>query len=45
MPQNLAVGDDAQAIAEFLAKYSGRDAKSPPGPGSAGGSTEDTQAQ
>ena len=25
MPQNLAVGEDAQAIADFVAKYSGKD--------------------
>ncbi len=25
MPQNLAVGEDAQAIADFIAKYSGKD--------------------
>jgi mono/diheme cytochrome c family protein len=32
MPQNIVTGKDAQAIAEFLAKYSGRQAKSPPSP-------------
>ena len=26
MPQNIVVGEDAQAVAEFLAKYSGRKA-------------------
>jgi mono/diheme cytochrome c family protein len=25
MPQNIAVGEDAQAIADFIAKYSGKD--------------------
>jgi len=28
MPQNLAVGEDAQAIADFIAKYSGKDSDS-----------------
>jgi mono/diheme cytochrome c family protein len=28
MPQNIAVGEDAEAIAEFLAKYSGKDSDS-----------------
>ncbi len=30
MPQNIVVGDQAQAVAEFLAKYSGLDAKHVP---------------
>ncbi|HUH81599.1 MAG TPA: cytochrome c [Solirubrobacteraceae bacterium] len=30
MPQNIVVGDQAQAVAEFLAKYSGRDAQHVP---------------
>ena len=30
MPQNIVVGQQAQAVAEFLAKYSGRDAKNVP---------------
>jgi mono/diheme cytochrome c family protein len=33
MPQNVVVGSDAQAVAGFLARYSGLKAKSPPGPG------------
>ena len=33
MPQNIVVGDDAKAVAQFLAKYSGKNAKSPPRPG------------
>lgn len=32
MPQNLVTGEEAQAVAEFLAEYAGRDAKLPPGP-------------
>ena len=30
MPQNIVVGQQAQAVAEFLAKYSGRDAQHVP---------------
>jgi len=30
MPQNIVVGEQAQAVAEFLAKYSGRDAQHVP---------------
>ena len=36
MPQNIAVGDDARAIARFLEQYSGREAESPPTPSSGG---------
>ncbi|MFT4034628.1 MAG: c-type cytochrome [Patulibacter sp.] len=32
MPQNLATGEDAEALADFLAKYAGRDAKVPAAP-------------
>jgi mono/diheme cytochrome c family protein len=32
MPQNIVVGSDAQAVAAFLGRYSGLQAKSPPGP-------------
>jgi mono/diheme cytochrome c family protein len=32
MPQNIVVGEDAEAVAEFLAKYAGSEAKSPPSP-------------
>ena len=31
MPQNIVVGDDAKAVAEFVSKYAGKDAKRPPG--------------
>jgi len=27
MPQNIVVGEDAQAVAEFVAEYAGREAK------------------
>jgi mono/diheme cytochrome c family protein len=36
MPQNVVVGDDAEAVAEFLQKYAGSEAKSPPAPSSSG---------
>jgi mono/diheme cytochrome c family protein len=44
MPQNVVVGEDAEAVAEFVAKYAGREAKSPPSPkgpaGAAGAESE-----
>lgn len=36
MPQNIVVGEQAQQIARFLAKWSGQSATSPPRPGSGG---------
>ena len=30
MPENVVLGDDARAVAEFLAKYSGRQAQHVP---------------
>lgn len=36
MPQNVVVGEDAEAVAEFLEKYAGSEAKSPPAPSSNG---------
>ena len=32
MPQNIATGEEAQAIAEFVAEYSGKGADRPPTP-------------
>jgi len=32
MPENIAVGKDADDIAQYLSKYSGRDAKAPKSP-------------
>lgn len=32
MPENIVVGQDAQDVADYLAKYSGRDAKAPKTP-------------
>jgi mono/diheme cytochrome c family protein len=34
MPQNIVVGDDAEAVAQFVADYSGSDVEEPPRPGS-----------
>jgi mono/diheme cytochrome c family protein len=36
MPQNIVVGEEAEAVAEFVAEYAGKDATAPPGLGSAG---------
>jgi mono/diheme cytochrome c family protein len=33
MPENIVVGRDAEAVADFVSKYSGREATSPKGPG------------
>jgi mono/diheme cytochrome c family protein len=33
MPQNIVVGKEAEAVAEFVAKYAGEDAESSPRPG------------
>jgi mono/diheme cytochrome c family protein len=33
MPQNIVVGDEAEAVARFVAKYAGEDAESSPRPG------------
>jgi mono/diheme cytochrome c family protein len=33
MPENIVVGREAQEVAQFLAKYSGRKRKAPKGPG------------
>ena len=31
MPQNIVVGEEAEAVAEFVAEYAGKDATEPPG--------------
>ena len=31
MPQNIVVGEDAEAVAEFVAEYAGRTSEGPPG--------------
>jgi mono/diheme cytochrome c family protein len=33
MPQNIVVGDEAEAVARFVAKYAGQDAEESPRPG------------
>ena len=33
MPQNIVVGEDANAVAEFVSKYAGRDVEQSPRPG------------
>jgi len=33
MPQNIVVGEEAEALARFVAKYSGKDAEESPRPG------------
>jgi mono/diheme cytochrome c family protein len=33
MPQNIVVGEEAEAVAQFVAKYAGQDAESSPRPG------------
>lgn len=33
MPQNIVVGEEAEAIAEFVAEYAGSEAAEPPRPG------------
>jgi len=33
MPQNIVVGDEAEALARFVAEYSGGEAEEPPRPG------------
>jgi mono/diheme cytochrome c family protein len=33
MPQNIVVGDEAQAVAEFVSEYSGTEIERPPQPG------------
>jgi mono/diheme cytochrome c family protein len=36
MPENIVVGEDAEAVAEFVAKYAGRKADAPASPSSGG---------
>jgi mono/diheme cytochrome c family protein len=40
MPQNIVLGEDAEAVAEFVAEYAGKSATSPPGLNSQGGTGE-----
>jgi mono/diheme cytochrome c family protein len=38
MPQNIVVGDEAEAVARFVAKYAGEEAEESPRPGEASSS-------
>jgi mono/diheme cytochrome c family protein len=37
MPQNIVVGEEAEQVARFVAKYAGQDAQTTPRPGESGG--------
>jgi mono/diheme cytochrome c family protein len=39
MPENIVVGEEAEAVAEYLAQYAGRDAEVPAGPDSSSTAT------
>jgi mono/diheme cytochrome c family protein len=39
MPENIVVGEDAEAVADFLAKYAGREAEKPATPSGGSGGT------
>lgn len=39
MPENIVVGEEAELVADFLAKYAGRDAAKPATPDSSSGGT------
>ena len=43
MPQNILVGDEAGAVANFVAAYSGTDVNRPPKPGAAPETESDAQ--
>ena len=44
MPQNILVGEEAQAVADFVAEYSGGEVDRPPQPGEASELESDEQA-
>ena len=44
MPENIVVGDEAEKVAEFLAKYAGRDAEQDGSPRRAGPRTPESAA-
>jgi mono/diheme cytochrome c family protein len=44
MPQNILVGDEAEAVADFVAEYSGVDVDRPQQPGDASETESDEQA-
>jgi mono/diheme cytochrome c family protein len=47
MPQNIVVGEEAEAVAEFVAEYAGKDATAPAGltPGGGGAEARGTGGQ
>jgi mono/diheme cytochrome c family protein len=45
MPQNIVVGEEAEAVAEFVAEYAGKDATAPAGLGAGGGAQTEQQSQ
>ena len=45
MPQNIVVGEDAEKVADFVAKFSGDDVQKPPSPGTAGGEADEPPAE
>ena len=45
MPQNIVVGDEAEAVAEFVAEYAGSDVDRPPRPGDASASEPSGRVQ
>jgi mono/diheme cytochrome c family protein len=45
MPQNIVVGRDAEAVADFVSKYAGREVKSTTGPGGTTGGAGATQPE
>ena len=44
MPQNILVGEEAQAVADFVAEYAGTDVDRPPQPGDASELQSDEEA-
>lgn len=45
MPQNLVTGEEARQVAEFLAKYAGKDANTPVSPSSTSSETSSESGQ
>jgi mono/diheme cytochrome c family protein len=43
MPQNVVVGPDAEAVADFVSKYAGSESKGPPAPAPAGSTQSGVQ--
>ena len=45
MPQNIVVGEEAEAVAEFVAEYAGKDATAPAGIAGGGAEAEQPDGQ